>query len=282
MDNGGKSHPTRTSGQPQLLQSPTSGETPDGLAASKPECQCAVPNAWITSAFNFRRAKGAREQYHSRKSYRSFSPIVLKFQITRHRPLLLRVYRELESMAGRSGAVIVAVLVIIGVGGIGFAAFTASVYIDAQASAGTIGPLSFSSASTSVKSGGPPGSSCSVSIGSTINSDDTLQLDGSNLAIGYPCEVAATLNNAGTFAGALTTSIVICEVNTVGTTPTNPSPGTWNCGDFGYSQSPPSLPTIPAGGSIGYAADYGLLLSATGSAAGESVIMDFTITGTPT
>ncbi len=96
---------------------------------------------------------------------------------------------------------LVAVVAVIAVGGIGFASFTTSAYIDAQAQAGTLGPLYWSN--TATPSGTESFDVCTNFITTTLNMSDTLNFTAGNLAPGDSCTFSAYLNNGGSIPAAI-------------------------------------------------------------------------------
>ncbi len=96
---------------------------------------------------------------------------------------------------------LVAVVAAIAVGGIGFASFTTSAYIDAQAQAGTLGPLYWSNTATPV--GTESFDVCTNFITTTLNTSDTLNFTAGNLAPGDSCTFSADLNNGGSIPAAV-------------------------------------------------------------------------------
>jgi hypothetical protein len=91
-----------------------------------------------------------------------------------------------------------AIVAVVAVGGIGFAAFTTTAYVNGNAAAGTLGPLTWSDLGTPVATSTYVG--CTVSTGNhsvTGTTQDDLFIGATNLAPGDQCTFTADLNNLG-------------------------------------------------------------------------------------
>jgi len=171
---------------------------------------------------------------------------------------------------------LVAIVAVVAVGGIGFAAFTTSAYVNGNAQAGTFGPLYWTH-------GDPTGSEsfdkCSASIGSTLNTSDTLNLGAGNLAPGDYCSYQAHLHNAGSipaqvYAEVTSYSGALCSTTTLYDTFAGWSqPGE----TYGTTYGPIA---IGAGGSLFYQAQLGFIPAGDNSDQGQSCTFTVTFTAT--
>jgi hypothetical protein len=97
-------------------------------------------------------------------------------------------------MGNRGLMVLATVVAVVAVGGIGFAAFTTTAYVNGYAQAGSLN-LFWTNA------GEPTPSSsyvtCTAAITMTSTASDTLAITATNLAPGDQCKFTATLNNGG-------------------------------------------------------------------------------------
>jgi hypothetical protein len=100
-------------------------------------------------------------------------------------------------------------IAVVAVGGIGFAQFTTSAYLNGNASAGTLGPLTWSNVDTPQSTASYV--TCTVTIGTTTNTSDTLEVTATNLAPGVTCTFTADLNNGGSIP-ANVYSQVVCTI----------------------------------------------------------------------
>ena len=107
----------------------------------------------------------------------------------------------------------VAVVALVAVGGIGFAAFSTSAYLNGAASAGTLGPLTWSNLGTTTTSSAYV--TCTVVTGTQTNTSDTLVVTVGNLAPGDLCQFSGDLNNGGSIP-ANVYSLVTCYDQTTG------------------------------------------------------------------
>lgn len=91
---------------------------------------------------------------------------------------------------------LVAVVAVVAAGGIGFAAFTSSAYINITVASGTLGPLYWANEQTPTST--ESFDVCQQSITTFVNTSDTWNLAATNLAPGDQCTFTASLYNAGT------------------------------------------------------------------------------------
>lgn len=203
----------------------------------------------------------------------------------------------------RSWIGIIAVVAVLSAGGVGFAAFTSSVYVNATASAGTL-ELLFTAPATSipyVDSFSTSVGACSATLASPSTgpspfaySSTTIDFTVSGAAPSDYClfnnqaDGGVAISNLGSLP-ATVSAAVTCSVNggapsTV--TPTGPSifgaPSSYPCGYFLWTDTYTGVYpfTLAAGASDGYA---GVLYLPTGTgngAQGQSVTVAVTITGT--
>lgn len=145
---------------------------------------------------------------------------------------------------------LVALVAIVAVGGVGFAAFTTSAYINANASAGTFGPLTWSDLGT------PTGTSsyvvCNDFTATTLNTSDTLNFSANNLAPGDSCTFTADLNNGGSIPAAVYSKVVSYGGNGCGVT--------YALDNWGYQQYGVTNGPITIGGesSLAYSVTVGI------------------------
>jgi len=168
---------------------------------------------------------------------------------------------------------LVAVVAFVAVGGLGFAAFTTSAYINGSASAGTFqlqwqGPAS-----------GTPSAyynTCPTPYATTTtNSSDTLVLSAGNLAPGDYCVFTAQLVDIGTLPG-----------NSYDFVSTDAYSGcSWFLTDnFGGHHNPPETPLGPIGIAPGSPISYSATLGLSGGQGNgcQSAWLTFTVTVTGT
>jgi hypothetical protein len=104
-------------------------------------------------------------------------------------------------------------IAVVAVGGIGFAQFTTSAYLSGNASAGTLGPLTWSNVGETTLSSTYV--TCTVTIGTTTNTSDTLEVTVGNLAPGDYCMFSADLNNGGSIPANVYAEVT-CYTQTLG------------------------------------------------------------------
>lgn len=102
-------------------------------------------------------------------------------------------------MGSRLVVAMVAAVAIVAVGGVGFAAFTATAGVNVTANSGTVGPLTWSNGGYSGSGGCQPPS--------TSDSGNTLVLVATSLGPSESCIFTATLSNAGTLPATLTEGV---------------------------------------------------------------------------
>jgi hypothetical protein len=98
-------------------------------------------------------------------------------------------------MGSRLVLAMVAAVAIVAVGGIGFAAFTASVYVDGSGAAGSVA-LSFTSNPYGTAASSPAGATCAIQ--SYGGSTGTITVAASNLEPGQYCTFTLSVQNVGT------------------------------------------------------------------------------------
>jgi len=155
-------------------------------------------------------------------------------------------------------------LSLLAVTGIGYAAFTSSAYITGNATAGTIGPLSWNLGATA----------CTSSYNTASfagSSGNSLVISAGNLGPGDYCTFQVSLSNAGSLPGTLSFPGASCSPITGGAV----------CADFGYSDG--SFPsTIGASATTGA---WTITIALGGSPSGpqgETVQFTETVTATAT
>ena len=178
---------------------------------------------------------------------------------------------------------VIALVATLGTAGIAFATLQTTANVALHGTAGTFGPLYWSNPAVTVSAPGTPpfGMTCGASVTTTTSADDTLVETGAGMAPGASCLVAATLNNLGVFPGTLSTAAGSCTVNGIPQTPVTLSTSLYQCGDFTFDSSIPTS-VIPAGGSSVEDTTLGLVSPTPGSAAGEVIVFNIVVTGTPT
>jgi hypothetical protein len=171
---------------------------------------------------------------------------------------------------------VVAVVAMFAVGGIGFAAFTSSAYINGSATAGTLGPLYWTH-------GDPTGSEsfdhCSAVIGTTFNSSDTLNFGASNLAPGDYCSYQAHLHNAGSIPANVYAEVTSTSGSFCGYTTLYDTFAGWSQPGETYGTSYGPL-TISAGGALFYQAQMGFIPPAGNEWQGQTCTFTVTFTAT--
>jgi hypothetical protein len=190
-------------------------------------------------------------------------------------------------MGSRLVLVMVAAVAIVAVGGIGYAAFTSTAYINGNIGAGTVQlawcnpdyascAAYFGAVAPATSYETDPGvNNCPTpNVIETNTPEDTLVLSATNLAPGDYCTFTASLENTGNL-----------PVSVTGTGPYN---GAGSCGDLVYGDNinggdlgyTPSSPSISVGGSFGFQASLGL--SSSASTQSETCTFDVSFTGTAT
>jgi hypothetical protein len=171
---------------------------------------------------------------------------------------------------------LVAVVAFVAVGGLGFAAFTTSAYINGSAGAGTF-QLQWQGPAT----GTPSASyvSCITPYATTTtNASDTLVLSAGNLAPGDYCVFTAQLVDIGTLPG-----------NTYDFITSVAGPCSWFFSDNYGGHTAPPVPETPLGplgitpsSPISYSATLGLWAGQGNACQGATLTFSVTVTGTAT
>lgn len=178
----------------------------------------------------------------------------------------------------RTVTVGLAVLAVLAVSGIGFAAFTTGAYINASANAGTLGPLVWAEGPTATAFG--VGDTCMAVVSTTVTTSDTLLLTASGLVPGDFCTYGDTLANLGSVPATTTGQIThesgsLCAVLVYADTFFNPSTVIGTGGQTGAHTS-----TISAHGDINWAGTIFLPGTVGNAYQGTTCQFQVTVTGT--
>jgi hypothetical protein len=167
-----------------------------------------------------------------------------------------------------------AIVAVVAVGGIGFASFTATAYLNGSAQAGTIqlqwgaDPVATPSATYVT---------CSAVVGETTTAGDTLTVSASNLAPGDSCSFADSLNDVGSLPG--TTYAQLQAPTFAGGDSSWFATDTYGTHSYPPVESPLGPISIAPGAPIAYTLTWGLN---SGDASNQGASVSFTILFTAT
>ncbi len=178
------------------------------------------------------------------------------------------------SRAATMGLVAVAVLAMAGTG---FAAFTATAYLNGSGSAGTVGPLVWGPNPS--PAGFAPNDVCTVERTSTSLPGDTLDLVAGNLAPGDVCAYGDSLTNEGSLPASTTEQITLASGGLCGYLIFADNFFTPSVVVGAGGQTATLSHVIAAGGNIQWAGFISLSSSAGPSVMGESCDFMVTVTG---
>ncbi len=182
-------------------------------------------------------------------------------------------------MVKRSLLTIGVIVAVVGMSGVGFASFATSAFLNGSATAGTLGPLTWSNLGTPTMSNSYV--TCSVSTSQTHNASDTLVVTVGNLAPGDYCMFTGTLSNAGSIPANVYSEVTCYSQSGSGCTVTSlydnfaPAPGAGE--SYGVTYGPI---TVTNGAPLAYSGEV-QLTSGIGNAYQGSVCT-FTVTFTAT
>ncbi len=160
-------------------------------------------------------------------------------------------------MVKRSLLTIGVIVAVVGMSGIGFASFATSAFLNGSATAGTLGPLTWSNLGTPTTSASY--NTCTVSTSETHNASDTLVVTVGNLAPGDYCTISGDLSNAGSIPANVYSEVTCYAQTASGCTVTSlydnfaPAPGAGESYNVVYGPI-----TVTNGAPLAYSAEIQL------------------------
>lgn len=177
---------------------------------------------------------------------------------------------------------LVTLLAAVAIGGIGFAAFTASATISGSATAGTYGPLTWGEGSNT-----PTVTDASQCAVGTVSGSSWTGVSGTYFAPGDGCSFSNTIYQGGNLPGTLSESITFtdtvsgCGLQYWAYTDSIVGSPTFTSGEGnGPVVVTAGAVSVSAGGSVSFSGSYTLMSGAPNACQGDVFSFSATITGT--